>query len=346
MGGLPSQELIAPFMDRIFDLLIVGAGPSGLAAAVAAGKAGLRYAVVEKGALVNSIFHFPRNMVFFTTPELLEIGGLPFTTPYEKPTRWEALRYYRRVADACQIPLLLGEEVLSIKSARPEADRSPEFEVATRLSGGAQRVHRARFVLLASGYYDHPNLLDVPGEGLPHVHHYYSEPHAYYRKNVVVVGGKNSAAIAALELLRGGSMVTLVHRRDRLSDSIKYWIRPDIDNRIKEGSIRAIFESRVVRIEPNSVVLDTPGGQENVPVDAVFLMTGYHPDARLMSEAGVRMNEDTMAPEHDPATMETNVAGLFVAGSIVSGRDTNKTFIENGRSHGEVIATAILARLK
>ncbi len=333
-------------MDSILDLIIVGAGPSGLAAAIAAGKAGLRYAVVEKGALVNSIFDFPRNMVFFTTPDLLEIGGLPFTTPYEKPTRWEALRYYRRVADTYQIPVLFDEEVLSIKVARKDSDGSQAFEISTRLSGGNERTLESRFVLLASGYYDHPNLIGVPGEELPHVHHYYSEPHGYYRKKVVVVGGKNSAAIAALELFRGGSTVTLVHRGDRLSDSIKYWIRPDVENRIKEGSIRALFETRVVRILAASIIVDTGGRFEELGAEAVFLMTGYHPDATLMSRAGIRMTGETMAPEHDPVTLETNVPGLFVAGSIVSGCDTNKTFIENGRFHGEAVVKAILERLK
>jgi bacillithiol disulfide reductase len=333
-------------MDRILDLIIVGAGPSGLAAAVAAGKAGLDYNVLEKGALVNSIFNFPRNMVFFTTPELLEIGGLPFTTPYEKPTRWEALRYYRRVADAYQVPLLFNEEVLSIRPVRSDADHRQYFEIETRLRSGTRRVHGARFVLLAMGYYDHPNLIGVPGEELPHVHHYYSEPHAYYRKQVIVVGGKNSAAIAALELFRGGSTVILVHRGSRLSDSIKYWIRPDIENRIKEGSIRALFETRLTRILPESVTVDAAGRLEELPAEAVFLMTGYHPDADLILQAGIRMRGDTMAPEYDAETMETNVPGLFVAGSIVSGRDTNKTFIENGRFHGEAVAKSILARLK
>jgi thioredoxin reductase (NADPH) len=333
-------------MDRILDLIIVGAGPSGLAAAIAAEKAGLSYAVVEKGTLVNSIFNFPRNMVFFTTPELLEIGGLPFTTPYEKPTRWEALRYYRRVADAYKIPVLFEEEVLSIRSGKTDADVCQWFETATRLLRGIQRTHKSRFVLLASGYYDHPNLIGVPGEHLPHVHHYYSEPHAYYRKKIVVVGGKNSAAITALELFRGGSTVTLIHRGSRLSDSVKYWIRPDIENRIKEGSIRALFEARVVRIVAGSVVVETGGQLMELPAEAVFLMTGYHPDARLMSEAGIRTSGETMVPEHDPGTMETNVPGLFVAGSIVSGRDTNRTFIENGRFHGEAVIKAILPRLK
>ncbi len=333
-------------MGRTLDLIIVGAGPSGLAAAIAAGNAGLAYAVLEKGALVNSIFNFPRNMVFFTTPELLEIGGLPFTTPYEKPTRWEALRYYRRVADTYQVPILFNEEVLSISPGVSGGDGRDSFETATRLLDGTLRTRQSRFVLLATGYYDHPNRIDVPGEDLPHVHHYYSEPHPYYRKKVVVVGGKNSAAIAALELFRGGSAVALVHRRNRLSDSIKYWIRPDIENRIKEGLIRALFETRVARILPESVAVDTGGRMEELPADAVFLMTGYHPDANLMSQAGIRMNGESMLPEHDPDTLETNVPGLFVAGSIVSGRDTNKTFIENGRFHGEAVVKAIVARMK
>lgn len=333
-------------MDRILDLIIVGAGPAGLAAAIAAGKAGLAHAVLEKGALVNSIFNFPRNMVFFTTPELLEIGGLPFTSPYEKPTRWEALRYYRRVADACEIPILFNEEVLSISPGRSGGDSLHLFETATRLPNGILRTHKSRFVLLATGYYDHPNRIGVPGEDLPHVHHYYSEPHPYYRKKVVVVGGKNSAAIAALELFRGGSAVTLVHRRNRLSDSIKYWIRPDIENRIKEGSIRALFETRVARILPESVAVDTGGRMEELPAEAVFLMTGYHPDADLMSQAGIRLNGESMLPECDPDTLETNVPGLFVAGSIVSGRDTNRTFIENGRFHGEAVVKAIRSRMK
>ena len=333
-------------MDHILDLIIVGAGPSGLAAAIAAGKAGLGYAVVEKGALVNSIFNFPRNMVFFTTSELLEIGGLPFTTPYEKPTRWEALRYYRRVADAYQIPVFFDEKVLSIKPGKRDADGYQAFEIVTRLLDGIQRAYESRFVLLATGYYDHPNLISVPGEELPHVYHYYSEPHRYYRKKVVVVGGKNSAAIAALELFRGGSTVTLVHRGSRLSDSIKYWIRPDIENRIKEGAIRALLETRVVRILPGSVVVDTGRLLEELPAEAVFLMTGYHPDANLMSQTGIRMSSGTMAPEHDPNTMETNVPGLFVAGSIVSGCDTNRTFIENGRFHGEAVVRTVRARLK
>ena len=325
------------------DLIIVGAGPSGLAAAIAAAKGGLSYAVLEKGVLVNSIFHFPRNMTFFTTPELLEIGGIPFTTPYEKPTRWEGLRYYRRVADAYEIPIAFGEEVLSIGPVK-DGDASSGFEVVTRADGERRRIRRAWSVIIATGYYDHPNRLGVPGENLPHVRHYYTEPHEYYRKKVVVVGGKNSAAITALELYRSGAAVTLIHRGARLSDSIKYWILPDIENRIREGSIRALFNTVVVRIGRALVTSSRNGYIEKIPADAVLLLTGYHPDTDLMARAGVQIDPVTLVPRHDRETMETNVPGLYAAGSVVSGKDTNRIFIENGRFHGERIVRHILSR--
>src|SRR5262245_28545918 len=219
------------------DVIVVGAGPSGLATAIAAKRQGLDFLIVEKGVLVNSIFNFPRHMVFFTTPELLEIGGLPFVTPYEKPTRIEALRYYRRVVDTYGLRIELDQKVAAV-------ERNGAGFVVRTSSGERQ----SRFVVLAIGYYDNPNFLGIPGEDLPHVSHYYTEPHPYYRKRVVVVGGKNSAAIAALELYRAGARVTLVHRRERLSDSIKYWIKPDIDNRIKEGSIASRFDAHVREI--------------------------------------------------------------------------------------------------
>ena len=235
------------------DLLIVGAGPSGLATAIAAKQHGLDYAIVDKGVLVNSIFNFPPLMVFFTTPELLEIGGLPLVTPYDKPTRLEALRYYRRVVDTFGLQISFHEEVREI-------EREPDgtFTVTTKTKG-TTRVRQARAVVLAIGYYDLPNYLGVPGEDLPHVSHYYTDAHPYYRERVVVVGGKNSAAEAALELYRGGAHVTLVHRRATLGDSIKYWVRPDIENRIKAGSIDARFETRVVEIRPTEVVTEKQG---------------------------------------------------------------------------------------
>jgi len=322
--------------------VIVGAGPAGLATAIAAHAAGLDYAVLEKGVLVNSIFHFPRAMTFFTTPELLEIGGLPFVTPYEKPTQWEALRYYRRVADSYALRIELGTTVTRLRRrpdgfllgvSAPGQDAEPRFE-----------ERAARHVVVATGYYDHPNRLGIPGEGQPHVSHYYDEPHAYYRKDVVVVGGKNSAAIAALEIHRAGGRVTLVHRQPALAESVKYWIRPDIENRIKEGAITARFESRILEIGARSVTLETPGGRETLAADVVFLMTGYQPDTTLLEQAGVRVDAATSKPLHDPQTLETNVADLFIAGSVAAGNETSKIFIETGRFHGEAIVRAIKAR--
>jgi thioredoxin reductase (NADPH) len=319
------------------ELLIVGAGPAGLATAIAAGQADLDYELVEKGSLVNSIFHFPRQMVFFTTAELLEIGGLPFVTPYEKPTRVEALRYYRRVADTYRLKITFGETVVAI-------ERGPErFTVATTSATGGARTWPAANVVLATGYYDHPNLLGIPGEDLPHVAHYYDDPHPFYRKQVVVVGAKNSAAIAALELFRAGAAsVTLVHRGHEISPSVKYWIRPDIENRIKEGSVRALFGRCVREITATHVRVEGAGGREDLPAEQVFLLTGYTPDVGLMRHAGVRVDPDTLKPEHDPQTFETNVPGLYLAGALVSGKDTGKVFIENGRFHGEAIVNAIV----
>jgi thioredoxin reductase (NADPH) len=341
----PSIETALLGGNKVLDMIIVGAGPAGLATAIAAKKAGLDYRVIEKGVLVNSIMNFPRNMVFFTTPDLLEIGGLPFTTPFEKPTRAEALRYYRRVCDTFQLQIQFNEEVLSI--VKPAADGSGEdgLKIATRSAEGVQRSHVARTVVLATGYYDHPNYLGIPGEDLPHVSHYYSEPHPFYRKNVLIVGGKNSAAEAALDLYRAGAHVTLIHRRARLGGSIKYWVKPDIENRIREGSIAARFNTRVVEIGANLVVTEYREEREGIPADAVFLLTGYHPDKELLEKSGVVVDEETMEPDHDPETLETNIPGIYLAGSIVAGKEANRIFIENGRFHGEVIVRAIRSKL-
>jgi thioredoxin reductase (NADPH) len=339
------------------DVLIVGAGPSGLAAAIAAKQQGLDYVVLEKGVLVNSIFNFPQHMVFFTTPELLEIGGLPLVTPYDKPTRLEALRYYRRVVDTYDLQIAYHEEVLAI-----EREEDGTFAVTTRTpvekpvwvrpgpqpkagTTGVRRVRLARAIVLAIGYYDLPNYLGIAGEDLPHVSHYYTDAHPYYRQRVVVVGGKNSAAEAALELFRGGARVTLVHRHATLGDSIKYWVRPDIENRIKEGSIQARFEACVVEIRPTEVIIERAGGREAIPAEGVFLLTGYHPDADLMTGAGVHCDPGTLAPTLNQETFETNVPNLFLAGGCVAGKATGNIFIENGRFHGEKIIRVLADRL-
>ncbi len=325
----------------MLDVLIIGGGPAGLAVAIAASEAGLDYEIVEKGVLVNSIYHFPRNMVFFTTAELLEIGGLPFVTPYEKPTQAEGLKYYRRVAETYDLRVAMDETVTAI---RPEGEAaSPAFTVDSVFKG-EPRSRNARHVVVATGYYDHPNLLGVPGEDLAHVSHYYREPHAYYRRKVVVVGGKNSAAIVALELYRSGATVTLVHRGAELGASVKYWIRPDIDNRIKEGAIAARFLTRVIEIRPEAVIVEGPKGRDEIEAEAVFLLTGYHPDCVLLAGAGVRVDAATLVPEHDPRTLQTNVPGLYLAGAVVSGRETGRIFIENGRFHGQAIVESIRSR--
>jgi thioredoxin reductase (NADPH) len=317
------------------DLVIVGAGPSGLATAIAAHRAGLRYEVLEKGVLVNSIFNFPRHMTFFTNADLLEIGGMPFVSPYEKPTQTEGLKYYRRVTEILGLNVTLGDEVTAVE----RAGRS--FRVTSRTANGTTHEHAARAVVFATGYYDWPNRLGIPGEDLPHVSHYYTEPHAFFRKDVVVVGGKNSAAIAALELHRAGARVTLLHRAPALSGSIKYWIKPDIENRIKEGAIAARFSSRVREIRRDSVLVETARETEELEAAQVFLLTGYHPDTRLLESLGVKVDRETLVPEHDTETLETNVKGIYVAGATASGRFTSRIFIENGRFHGEAIVKSI-----
>jgi thioredoxin reductase (NADPH) len=339
------------------DLIIVGAGPSGLAAAIAARKHDLDYQILEQGVLVNSIYHFPPQMVFFTTPELLEIGGLPLTSPYDKPTRAEALKYYRKVVDTYDLQIAFGEKVVSVAADEapaasssahagggapaPASNDSAAFAIETQSSRGVRRVRFARNVIFAIGYYDHPVILGVPGEDLPHVHHYYGEPHSHYRQRVVIVGGGNSAAESALEMFRAGAYVTIVHRNPELKNTIKYWVRPDIENRIKEGSIAARLGQCVREIRPTSVVL---ANGEEIAADAVYLLVGYRADSDLMTRAGIRLNERD-APVHDPQTFETNVPGIFIAGGAIAGIDTGTVFIENGRFHGEKIVEVIAQRM-
>jgi thioredoxin reductase (NADPH) len=323
------------------DVLIVGGGPSGLATGIAAKQLGLDYLVLEKGALVDAIVRFPINMVFFTTPELMEIGGLPLTTPHDKPTRFEALNYYRKVVDAYQLQVMLDEEVMSVERA------GEHFTIESQTTRGVSRVREARSVVLAMGYYGMPNLLGVPGEDLPHVSHFYREAHLHYRQRVVIVGGKNSACEAALECYRSGAHVTIVHRGAALGESVKYWVKPDVENRIKEGTIAARFNTHVTEIRSTEVVVnDSDGVRSTIPADAVLLLTGYRADPQFLRRAGVDVDDETLEPRYDPQTFETNVPGLFVAGGQQAGKRTGTVFIENGRFHGERIAKVLAARLR
>jgi thioredoxin reductase (NADPH) len=327
------------------DVVVVGAGPAGLATAIAAAKSGLSCQVIEKGALVNSLLHYPTEMVFFTTPELMEIGGLPFVSPYDKPTRLEALRYYRRVSDAFKLDIVFDEAVVAVTRDQPSPKDPGTFVVDTHSARGVRRSVHGRTVVVATGAYDVPNRLGVPGEDLPHVSHYYTQPHPFFRKKVVIVGGKNSAAEAALDLYRAGAKVTIVHRREAMGDSIKYWVKPDIDNRIKEGSIHGRFMTRVVEFRPTSVVVEREGVVDEIEADAVFLLTGYGADTTLLRNAGIDLDPVTCGPVFDPETFETNVPGLYTVGAMVAGVQSGRIFIENGRFHGEKVIEAIAARL-
>ena len=345
-GAIGAQSMSQDNTDagRVRDVIVVGAGPAGLASAIAAREADLVCEVMERGALVDSILHFPTNMVFFTSPELLEIGGLPFVTPYPKPTRDEGLRYYRRAADTYELDVHFGLEVLTIQPTTG-SDGAPLLTVETRHAHDGPGRHLAHTVVVATGAYRCPNMLGVPGEDLPHVAHYYDEAHPYYRKQVVIVGGKNSAAEAALELYRAGVHVTLVHRGDELGSGIKYCLRPDIENRIDEGAVTAHFETRVVEIRPTEVVVEHAGDRRVLPADAVFLLTGYHSDTALLERCGIEVDPETMVPTHNPDTYETNVPNLFLAGRVVSGIHGGLIFIENGRFHGETVIAEIASRL-
>ena len=320
---------------RPFDLLVIGAGPTGLACAIEAQRAGLRVVSVDKGCVCNSLYHYPSHMTFFTTSELLEIGDIPFPSPNAKPTRNEALEYYRNVAAHYKLDVRQYQNVQQVESA------DGDFTVHIRDRFGRPGTLRARKLVIATGYYDLPNHMHIPGEDLSKVHHYYDDPHPYFGMDVVVIGGKNSAAIAALELWRHGARVTLVHRHGEMHRHVKYWIKPDIENRIKNGEIRALFNSSVIEITPDTVVVETPAGRQVLRNDFVFAMTGYRPDFGFLENMGVRFEGADCQPLCHPETLESNVPGIYLAGVIVAGSRTNEIFIENGRFHGKQIARAL-----
>ena len=322
-----------------FDAIVVGAGPTGLACGIELKRRGLNAVLIEKGCVTNSLYHYPTNMVFFTTPELLEIGDIPMTSLNEKPNRTEALKYYRRVADHYKLDIHQYERVDNL------AGVDNAFEVRTTDRYGCHHTYAARKIILATGYYDIPNLLNVPGEDLPKVLHYYKEAHPYYNQDVAVIGAKNSAAIAALELFWTGARVTLIHRGGQISEKVKYWIRPNIENRIKSGEIKAYFHSQVVGIRPDSILLNTPQGEVLLKNDFVFALIGYSPDLEFLNSIGVTLDPATQRPRTNPATLESERSGVYLAGVIVAGMHTNEIFIENGRFHGTQIADDVAEKL-
>jgi thioredoxin reductase (NADPH) len=319
----------------VYDIICLGAGPTGLATAIEAKRAGMRSLVIDKGCLCNSIYHYPTNMVFFTTPELLEIGDLPLVCAAEKPTRVEALKYYRKTAEHYELELRLYERIIAVHG------QDGSFTVVTRLENGIEARYEGKKIALATGYYDLPNQLGVPGEALPHVSHYYTEPHEYWRQDVVVIGGKNSAAEAALDLYRYGARVTLIHRGKELGKSIKYWVRPDIENRIQAGQIQALLEARIEEITRDEVVVEQHGQTKRLPAKQVFALTGYHPDFSFLTQLGVYLDPESKRPTVDPNSLESNVPGIHLAGVVIGGRHTGEIFIENGRFHGKQIIESL-----
>jgi thioredoxin reductase (NADPH) len=332
MGEVTASEIV--------DLLVIGAGPTGLACAIEAQRAGFSALLVDKGCLCNSLFHYPANMTFFTTPELLEIGNMPFSSPNQKPNRSEALEYYRKVADHYRLNVRQYENVEQVDGS------DGNFTVHTMDRFERMSHYRARKLVVATGYYDLPNYLGISGEDLNKVKHYYHEPHPFYGLDVLVIGGKNSAAIAALDLWRHGAKVTLVHRGPAMHRHVKYWILPDINNRVKNGEIKAYFNSNVANITEDDVTLSTPEGEVTLPNQFVFALTGYHPDFSFIERLGIALDEaNDHCPVCDPATLESNVPGIYLAGVIIAGKRTNEIFIENGRFHGQQIAEALRKKL-
>jgi thioredoxin reductase (NADPH) len=324
-------------MSAQFDVAIIGGGPIGLACGISCKQIGLSYVIIEKGPLVHSIFNYPVSMTFFSTSDKLEIGDVPFISRNAKPTRDEALEYYRRVTLHFQLNVHLFENVSTIKK------NTNGFNIETSKSN-----YYARFIIVATGFYDIPNLLGIPGEDLPKVHHYYKDPHLYFKQKIVVVGSANSAVDAALETYRKGSEVTMVIREPEIQQNVKYWVRPDIVNRIKEGSINAWFNSSIKEISESEVIISTPEGEIQISNDFVLAMTGYMPDFSFLQKMGIEIVEkdNIVLPNHNPDTLESNVDGIFLAGVICGGSQTNKWFIENSRIHAPIITEEIKKRLQ
>jgi thioredoxin reductase (NADPH) len=327
-------------MSTAYDVICIGAGPTGLATAIEAKIEGLRALVIDKGCLCNSLFHYPVNMNFFTTPERMEIGALPMTVASGKPTRAEALKYYRRAVEH------FGIEVRQYELVERLSGHDGAFIVHTTDMHGQAHQYHSKKIVVATGFYDHPNFLDVRGENLPHVSHYFTEPHPYWNQDVVVVGGGNSAAEAALDLFRAGAHVTIIHRGAEMGRTLKYWVKPDIENRIRAGEIRAMFHSHVVAFEPGKVLVKNGRGEESVPASQVFALTGYHPDFAFLERLAIRLATTNRKPAIDPETLESNVPGIYLAGVVIGGDDTSHIFIENGRFHGRQIVAAITGKGK
>lgn len=327
---------------KIFDAIVIGAGPTGLACAIELHRAGLDYLVIEKGAIVNSLFNYPSHMTFFTTPELIEIGDLPMVSSREKPTRAEALKYYRRVVQTYGLRVNQYERVVKISGS------DGEFVIDTVSKDDSQHRYLARKLVIATGYFDNPNYLGIPGEDLLKVSHYYNDPHPYFDQDVVVIGAANSACIAALELYRSGARTTIVHRGPDVGKGVKYWIRPDILNRIKNGEVTAHFNSVITDIRPTGVTIREllTGECFDLRNDFVFALTGYHTDYDFLRSFGIDVQGETHIPAHDPDTLESNVPGIYLAGVVIAGDENSNVFIENGRFHGKQIIIALKRALE
>jgi len=322
----------------MLDLLIIGGGPTGISAGIAATKAGLNFLIVEKGVMVNSIFNFPSNMTFFSTSKLLEIGDVPFISHTDKPTRREALEYYRRLIETWKLPINTYESVEGL-----ERNETGDFYKVTT----AKSTYQSKNIIVCTGFYDVPRLLNVPGEDLPKVKHYYDEAHPYIGKKILVIGAANSGCDVALELWQKGADVTMAVRKPTIYEKVKYWIKPNIENRIKEGSIKAYFESNVKEIKEQIVILDTPKGTVEIENDFVFAMTGYKPNFPFLEKIGIEISKtDEKIPTHHSDTLETNLPGVYLAGVVCAGMLTSKLFIENTRDHGEIIVEHILQKKK